>query len=332
MSSTCCSQCCLAYLCCCCPQLGVKPKYAEVNYSTVKDSLEPESDENHMSSSLVDTVDKLFTFPQQQTDSPLHPQMFNDGEVSNPVTEQPSARRFSVQSLTGADYEQCVTGLNAEVRKELKHSVSLTDSPRIRRFKSLLRSHSIDSPLKTRHRSPLRSVSTKATSLSTALPKVQQHVSSETESESPWVIGIPIVEESTITGQSDKPTLQFSLYYDIQLSTLTVHLHRASNLPAKDQQGTSDPFIVLHLTPNKEETFQSTVIYRTLNPVFDQSFEFRGLTPDEIRRQTLIIRIYDHDRFTHNDSIGMVALPLENADLYGVVMRMMIQDNEEEVR
>ncbi|MCG8625275.1 MAG: hypothetical protein MJE68_25160, partial [Proteobacteria bacterium] len=32
-----------------------------------------------------------------------------------------------------------------------------------------------------------------------------------------------------------------------------------------------------------------------------------------------------------NDSIGMVALPLQNADLYGVVMRMLVQD-EEEVR
>ena len=140
------------------------------------------------------------------------------------------------------------------------------------------------------------------------------------------------MEENDITGQDDKPTLQFSLYYDIQLSMLTVHLHRASNLPAKDRQGTSDPFVVVYLTPNKEESFQSKVIYRTLNPVFDQSFQFQQLTPEEIHRQTLMFRIYDHDKFTHNDTIGMVALPLENADLYGVVMRMMIQDIEEEVR
>jgi hypothetical protein len=151
------------------------------------------------------------------------------------------------------------------------------------------------------------------------------------ESESSWVLGLPVIEENNPTGQSDKPMLQFSLHYDIQQSTLMVHLHHASNLPAKDRQGTSDPFVVLHLTPNKEETFQSAVIYKTLNPVFDQSFQFQGLTPDDIRRQTLIFRIFDHDRFTRNDSIGMVALPLQNADLYGVVMRMLVQD-EEEVR
>lgn len=281
-------------------------------------------------SSIVDSMDKLFTFPQQQVDSPLHPQMFSDMELSDPVTNQPIARRFSLQSLTGADYGECVTGLNAEVRKKLQRSASIADYPQRKMIRSSKRSFSLPATNSPTERQI--STSAKSNVQSTSSPQDQQDNLSGGKSDSSWVLGLPIMEENDIAGQDDKPTVQFSLYYDIQLSMLTVHLHRASNLPAKDRQGTSDPFVVVYLSPNKEESFQSKVMYRTLNPVFDQSFQFKRLTPDEIRRQTLILRIYDHDRFTHNDSIGMVTLPLENADLYGVVMRMIIQDIEEEVR
>ena len=314
MSSSC-SQCCLACPCCC-QELNIKgTKHTEVRYSTIE---QDETDGNQQPSySLLDSMDKFFNFPQQRSSIILHPQMFLE-ETHDPVTQQPTVeygRRFSSESVTGADYSQCVTGVSSE------QAIATTDSQPKKISKTLFKSLSVGST----STSISSGVSSKnRTSRQTSLP-------ANIVSESSLVLGLPIIEEDPPTGQSNKPILQFSLHYDIQLSTLMVHLHHASNLPAKDRQGTSDPFVVLHLTPNKEETFQSTIIYKTLNPVFDQSFQFQGLTPDDIRRQTLILRIYDHDRFTRNDSIGMVALPLQNADLYGVVMRMIVQD-EEEVR
>jgi hypothetical protein len=263
-------------------------------------------------------MEKLFSFPQQQSSTTLHPEMFLK-ETHDPVTQQPTAEygqqfRSRSESVTGAEYAtQCVAGVSSE------QAITATDSQPQRRSRPLSRSFSVGSKTTT-------SVSSDVSSITR-----QMSLPTDIESESSWVLGLPVIEENNPTGQSDKPMLQFSLHYDIQQSTLMVHLHHASNLPAKDRQGTSDPFVVLHLTPNKEETFQSAVIYKTLNPVFDQSFQFQGLTPDDIRRQTLIFRIFDHDRFTRNDSIGMVALPLQNADLYGVVMRMLVED-EEEVR
>ena len=125
------------------------------------------------------------------------------------------------------------------------------------------------------------------------------------------------------------PSLQFSLHYDIQRRTMTVHLQEASNLPAKDQSGTSDPFVVMHLHPNKEEIFESKIVYKTLNPFFYQSFEFHNLLLDDLYRQSLVFRIYDHDRFSKDDMIGGIVLPLKDVDVYGVVYRMRIDERVE---
>ena len=125
------------------------------------------------------------------------------------------------------------------------------------------------------------------------------------------------------------PSLQFSLHYDIQRRTMTVHLQDASNLPAKDRSGTSDPFVVMHLHPNKEEIFESKIVYKTLNPVFNQSFEFHNLQLDDLHRQSLVFRIYDHDRFSKNDMIGGIVLPLKDVDVYGVVYRVRVDERVE---
>ena len=117
---------------------------------------------------------------------------------------------------------------------------------------------------------------------------------------------------------TDQPAMiHFSLYYDIQRRTLTVHLLEGTNLPAKDRRGTSDPFVILFLLPHKEEIFESKVHKRTLNPVFNEVFEFSGLIPSEIRQQTLILRVLDKD-FSSSEDMGTIIQPLEDADLYGV--------------
>ena len=144
-----------------------------------------------------------------------------------------------------------------------------------------------------------------------------------------WQPQLPVVAESD---DQPAPSLRFSLYYDIQRRTLTVYLEKASNLPAKDRSGTSDPFVVLYLVPNKEEIFKSKVVYKTLHPVFKQSFEFHNLQSDDIRRQSLVLRVYDYDKFSKNDPIGGITVPLEDADLYGVTCTMRISERMETVK
>ena len=142
----------------------------------------------------------------------------------------------------------------------------------------------------------------------------------------PLVPQLPLMAE---VSEKSVPFLQFILHYDIQRRILIVHLQNASNLPAKDQSGTSDPFVVMHLFPNRDEMYESKVVYKTLDPIFDQSFEFHQLQLDDLQQQKLIFYIYNRERSSKN-FIGGVILPLsEDVDIFGVAYRMKIDDRVE---
>ena len=103
------------------------------------------------------------------------------------------------------------------------------------------------------------------------------------------------------------PTLQFSIYYDIQRRVLAVHIQQAYNLPIVMKGPTTtpcNPFILLFLLPNREKVFESRTIQRDVNPSFNQIFDFPGLQPEDIRKQTLIMKVF-HSRKTKNELIGI---------------------------
>jgi Ca2+-dependent lipid-binding protein len=88
---------------------------------------------------------------------------------------------------------------------------------------------------------------------------------------------------------------------------------------------------MLHLEPEREDTFQSNVVRCTYDPVFNQTFQFQGLSVDNIRLQTLVFRFYNHA--LNNRAIGKASLQLRDVDLFGVVVQMKILGSEEmEVR
>ena len=103
---------------------------------------------------------------------------------------------------------------------------------------------------------------------------------------------------ASLTGtDSSYPTLQYSLYYDIQRNSLTVNLGQAFNLP-KIKSGSGDTSIILYLQPNKAEVFESKVVRKDPNPIFDQTFEFTGLLGVQVcRKQTLIFKVYGRSRY-----------------------------------
>ena len=127
---------------------------------------------------------------------------------------------------------------------------------------------------------------------------------------------IPVSDVSS-PEPSDEPMLEFMVYYDFQKFTLTVTLIQATNLPAKDRSGTSDPYVTLFLLPHREDIHRSKTHYKTLNPIFNESFTFEGMQYDEVMERTLIIRVFDEDTFSRRDNIGTIVMPLRKTELHG---------------
>ncbi|XP_068451470.1 synaptotagmin-7b isoform X4 [Clinocottus analis] len=109
--------------------------------------------------------------------------------------------------------------------------------------------------------------------------------------------------------------VQFSVGYSFQDSTLTVKILKGQDLPAKDFSGTSDPFVKLYLLPDKKHKLETKVKRKNLNPHWNETFLFEGFPYDKVVQRTLYLQVLDYDRFSRNDPIGEVSVPLNKLDL-----------------
>ncbi|XP_044533910.1 synaptotagmin-10 [Gracilinanus agilis] len=101
--------------------------------------------------------------------------------------------------------------------------------------------------------------------------------------------------------------LNFTLQYDYENELLIVNIIKALDLPAKDFTGTSDPYVKIYLLPDRKKKFQTRVHRKTLNPLFEETFQF-PVAYDELSNRKLHLSIYDFDRFSRHDMIGEVIL------------------------
>ncbi|NXA51341.1 SYT10 protein, partial [Nothocercus julius] len=101
--------------------------------------------------------------------------------------------------------------------------------------------------------------------------------------------------------------LNFTLRYDYENELLVVTIVKALDLPAKDFTGTSDPYVKIYLLPDRKKKFQTRVHRKTLNPVFDEIFQF-PVAYDQLSNRKLHFSVYDFDRFSRHDMIGEVIL------------------------
>lgn len=98
--------------------------------------------------------------------------------------------------------------------------------------------------------------------------------------------------------------INFSLRYDYENETLLVHVLKAFDLPAKDLCGSSDPYVKIYLLPDRKK-FQTRVHRKTLNPTFDEVFQF-PVPYDDLHARKLHLSVFDFDRFSRHDMIGEV--------------------------
>ncbi|XP_066557076.1 synaptotagmin VIII isoform X2 [Amia ocellicauda] len=121
-------------------------------------------------------------------------------------------------------------------------------------------------------------------------------------------------------GSADKPRgrLLYSLDYNTQSSELTVGVKEATELRAMDIGGTSDPYVKLYVLPNKSKTFETKVFRKTLNPTFNEQFKFQVLQA-ELNESTLVMQVYDFNRFSKHDIMGELRLQLSAVDWNHVI-------------
>merc|ERR1712062_64344 len=127
--------------------------------------------------------------------------------------------------------------------------------------------------------------------------------------------------------------LQYEIKYDFNTQTLIVKVIQAVDLPAMDMGGVSDPYVKIYLLPDTkgQKKFETKVHRKTLNPFFNQTFEFKNLPYAETFDKTLMFSVFDYDRFSKHDQIGEVKLPLCQIDLAQTISEWKdVQSNKED--
>lgn len=109
--------------------------------------------------------------------------------------------------------------------------------------------------------------------------------------------------------------LHLRLRYDFDKSDLDVHLIEAHDLAGSDQGGFNDPYVKLNLSPEVDSRKRQTQIHRNdPNPFFDQHFKF-PVSYEELQEKTLVLQVFDYDRFSRNDVVGSVKMAMDRVQL-----------------
>ncbi|XP_047233707.1 double C2-like domain-containing protein alpha [Girardinichthys multiradiatus] len=101
-------------------------------------------------------------------------------------------------------------------------------------------------------------------------------------------------------------TLEFDLLYEKATSSLHCTVLRAKGLKPMDFNGLADPYVKLHLLPGacKANKLKTKIVRNTLNPVWNETLTYCGITEEDMYRKTLRVSVCDEDKLTHNEFIG----------------------------
>uniref|UniRef100_A0A673XH67 Extended synaptotagmin 2 n=1 Tax=Salmo trutta TaxID=8032 RepID=A0A673XH67_SALTR len=175
------------------------------------------------------------------------------------------------------------------------------------------------------HRSPIRSTPIRSTSnLSTTISNSQKHLPHKDSMASlASDISLPFATQELQqrlrqlqNGSAPSPyplgEIQLTVRHSSQRNKLIVVVHACRNLIAFTKDG-SDPFVRVYLLPDKSRTGRrkTSTIKKTLNPVYDQTFEF-SVSMVELQRRTLDIAVKNGGSILskHRGLLGKVMVDL----------------------
>jgi hypothetical protein len=84
---------------------------------------------------------------------------------------------------------------------------------------------------------------------------------------------------------------------------------RATNLPAKDIGGTSDPYCIVRVKGRDDEIFKTTTKQKELNPKWEESTTLTKKIPSPFGC-TIVVQVWDYDRLSRDDAMGTATFNL----------------------
>ncbi|NWY64955.1 SYTL4 protein, partial [Erithacus rubecula] len=112
---------------------------------------------------------------------------------------------------------------------------------------------------------------------------------------------------------------------------LQVWIKEAKNLTAAKSGGTSDSFVKGYLLPhkNKASKRKTPVVKKTLNPHYNHTFVYNGISPEELQHLCLELTVWDREPLASNDFLGGVRLGVGNGMSNGQAVDWMDSTGEE---
>ncbi|XP_038561136.1 synaptotagmin VIII isoform X1 [Micropterus salmoides] len=120
------------------------------------------------------------------------------------------------------------------------------------------------------------------------------------------------------SAKQQRGQLLYSLEYNGAQSELTVGIKQAKSLKAMDLGGSSDPYVKVYICPDKNKTCETKVFKHTLSPVFNEQFNFT-ISKSSLQKSTLVMQVYDFNRFSKHNIIGELRLQLCDVDWNHVI-------------
>ncbi|CAL4084427.1 unnamed protein product, partial [Meganyctiphanes norvegica] len=107
-------------------------------------------------------------------------------------------------------------------------------------------------------------------------------------------------------------SIELSLLYDSHNQALHCTIHNAKNLRSSDSSSLADAYVKLHLLPgaSKVNKLRTKTISKSLNPEFNETLTYYGLSDHDMARKTLRLQILDEERFG-NDFLGEARVVLK---------------------